>query len=139
MNTVFAKKFSKDFINSWNSHDIEKIISHYAEELEFKSPLVVKRYSDPNGTIYDREKLQEYFLIGLTNNPKLTFKFKQLLLGVNGLTLYYENARGGETAEYFESTQIIKSLSPHHAIQLYMILNVQLQPTANKFTLMFVF
>ena len=100
MDIEFATRFSEEWVESWNSHDIDKIISHYADKLEFKSPLIVERYSDPDGTIYEREKLREYFLIGLNNNPSLAFKFKQVLLGVNGLTLYYENARGGETAEY---------------------------------------
>jgi len=114
MDIEFAKKFADEWVESWNSHDIEKIISHYAEQLEFKSPLVVERYSDPDGIIYDREKLKEYFLIGLTNNPSLSFKLNRVLLGVNCLTLYYQNARGGETAELFEfnkSHKVIKSVS----------------------------
>ncbi len=114
MDIEFAKKFSEEWIAAWNCHDIEKIISHYAAELEFKSPLIVARYDDPDGTIYSREKLREYFLIGLTNNPALVFKLKQLLLGVNSLTLYYQNARGGETAECFEFNQnnkVIRSVS----------------------------
>ena len=114
MDIEFAKNFADEWIDSWNSHDIDKIISHYEEELEFKSPLIVERYSDPDGTIYTREKLKEYFLIGLTNNPSLTFTLKKILLGVSCLTLYYQNARGGETAELFEFNQnkkVIKSVS----------------------------
>jgi hypothetical protein len=114
MDLEFATRFSEEWVNSWNSHDIDKIISHYSEKLEFKSPLIVDRYSDPDGTIYDREKLREYFLIGLTNNPALAFKLKQVFLGVNGLTLHYENARGGETVEYFEfnsENEVIRSVS----------------------------
>jgi hypothetical protein len=114
MDLEFATRFAEEWIESWNSHDIEKIISHYADKLKFKSPLIVERYADPDGTIYDREKLQEYFLIGLSNNPSLAFKLKKVLLGVNGLTLYYENARGGETAEYFEfneDNKVIRSVS----------------------------
>jgi len=114
MDIEFAKDFANDWIESWNSHDIEKIISHYEEELEFKSPLIVERYSDPDGIIYTREKLKEYFLIGLTNNPSLIFELKQVLLGVNFLTLYYKNARGGETSEIFEfneNNKVIKSVS----------------------------
>jgi len=110
----FANNFSSEWIESWNSHDIESIISHYAQALEFKSPLIVERYSDPTGTIATREKLKEYFLIGLNNNPSLAFKLKQTLLGVDGVTLYYENARGGTTAEYFEfnsEAEVIKSVS----------------------------
>ena len=114
MDIEFAKSFADEWIDSWNSHDIDKIVSHYEEELEFKSPLIVERYSDPDGTIYTREKLKEYFLIGLTNNPSLTFTLKKILLGVSCLTLYYQNARGGETAELFEFNQnkkVIKSVS----------------------------
>ena len=110
----FANSFSNEWIEAWNSHDINRIILHYAEQLEFKSPLIVERYSDPTGTITKREKLQEYFLIGLNKSPALTFKLKQTLLGVDGLTLYYENARSGVTAEYFEfnnDEKIIKTVS----------------------------
>ena len=114
MDIEFARMFSEEWVESWNSHDIEKIISHYADKLEFKSPLIVERYSDPDGTIYNREKLREYFLIGLNKNPSLRFKLKRVFLGINGLTLYYENARGGETAEYFEfngENKVIRSVS----------------------------
>jgi hypothetical protein len=114
MDSEFAARFAEEWVESWNSHDIDKIISHYADELEFKSPLIVERYSDPHGTIHNREKLREYFLIGLSNNPSLVFKLKKVFLGVNGLTLYYENARGGETAEYFEfnaENKVIRSVS----------------------------
>jgi hypothetical protein len=101
-------------MSSSSEQELEKIISHYAEQLEFKSPLVVERYSDPDGIIYDREKLKEYFLIGLTNNPALSFKLNRVLLGVNCLTLYYQNARGGETADLFEfdkNNKVIRSVS----------------------------
>ena len=114
MDVEFANKFASEWIDAWNSHEIDEIISHYAELLEFKSPLVVERYSDPAGIIHDREKLKEYFLIGLTNNPSLTFNLNRVLLGVNCLTLYYKNARGGETAELFEfdeNHKVIRSVS----------------------------
>jgi len=114
LNIELAKKFSEEWVSAWNSHDIDRIISHYSENLEFKSPLIVERYSEPSGTIFTRKKLREYFLIGLTNNPPLKFTLKQMLLGVNGITLYYENARGGNTAEYFEfnhENKVVRSVS----------------------------
>jgi len=110
----FSEQFAQEWIDAWNSHDIDQIISHYAEALEFKSPLIVERYNDPAGTIYQREKLKEYFLIGLTKNPSLSFKLVEVLTGVDGLTLYYQNARGGLTAEYFEFNQqqeVVKCVS----------------------------
>ncbi len=110
----FANKFSNEWIESWNSHDIDRIISHYADKLKFKSPLIVERYSDPTGTITSNEKLKEYFLIGLTKNPSLSFRLKQTLVGVDGITLYYDNARGGQSAEYFvfnSEGKVIESVS----------------------------
>jgi hypothetical protein len=108
MDIEFAKTFANHWIASWNAHDIDKIISHYAQQLEYTSPLIVERFSDPDGTIFSRDKLKEYFQIGLMKNPQLRFEFSQLLLGVKGLTLYYKNARGGRTAEYFEFNSDMK-------------------------------
>ena len=99
---TFAETFTNEWISAWNTHDLDRIISHYASELEFKSPLIVERYNDPTGTITTRDKLKEYFNIGLTNNTALHFELIDLTIGVDGITLYYKNARGGQTAEYFE-------------------------------------
>ncbi len=114
MERRFAEEFTKEWLESWNTHDLDRIISHYDSDLEFKSPLIVERYSDPTGTITSRERLREYFGIGLSNNPKLKFRLIDMALGVNGLTLYYKNARGGKTAEYFEFNsqgKVIRSFS----------------------------
>jgi len=97
-----AKDFAHDWIAAWNAHDLDRIVGHYAQEIEFVSPLIVERLGDASGTIHNRDALREYFGIGLNNNPALRFAFKQVLMGVRGFTLIYENARGGQTAEYFE-------------------------------------
>ena len=109
-----AKEFANDWIEAWNSHDLERILDHYEEELEFKSPLILERYPNSTGTISSRGKLKEYFSIGLANNPTLHFKLLDILIGVNGITLYYENARGGRTAELFEFSEngkVVRSTS----------------------------
>ncbi len=96
------EQFAQHWIESWNNHNLEQIISHYATELEFISPLIVERFNKPDGTITDREELQDYFKIGLETYPNLHFELEQILYSVMGFTLYYKNARGGKTAEYFE-------------------------------------
>jgi hypothetical protein len=114
MNLDFANAFIDDWLDSWNSHDLDRIISHYEEALEFKSPLIVERYNDPTGTISSREKLREYFQIGLTKNPQLRFELVDVMLGVNELIIYYKNARGGRTSELFEFNdkgKVVKSVS----------------------------
>ena len=102
VNEKDALQFAHEWVAAWNSHDLDRIISHYAEELEFISPLIVQRFNDPDGTIRSRDALRKYFAIGLDKNPNLHFTFLQILTSVKGFTLLYENARGGQTAEYFE-------------------------------------
>ena len=95
-------QFARHWIEAWNKHDLEEIISHYADNLTFISPLIVERFDRPNGTIKSREELKTYFKMGLDSNPNLHFELVQILYSVKGFTLYYNNARGGKTAEYFE-------------------------------------
>ena len=108
-----ASEFAQHWIGSWNSHNLEEILEHYAEDLEFTSPLVKERFPDQNGTISNKGKLREYFSIGLKTNPSLSFNLLEVLVGVNELILYYENARGGRTAETFRFNDIGKIVEVH--------------------------
>ena len=96
------QKFTQGWIESWNNHDLDSIISHYADELTFISPLIVERLNRESGTITDRNELRRYFNTGLESNPNLHFELEKILYSVNGFTMYYKNALGGKTAEYFE-------------------------------------
>jgi len=102
MDKDVAQNFAHEWIAAWNSHDLENILSHYADEIEYVSPLVVERFSDATGTNTTKERLGEYVAKGLAANPELRFELIQILLGVRGFVLYYKNARDGHSAEYFE-------------------------------------
>ena len=49
----FARRFAEDWIASWNSHDLARILSHYTEDFEMSSPIgassLVIRYRGPRG------------------------------------------------------------------------------------------
>ena len=98
-----VEQFARHWIESWNNHELEQIISHYAEKLTFISPLIVERFNRPNGTISDREELKTYFKIGLETNPNLRFELEQILYSVKGFTLFYKNARGGKNRRIFRT------------------------------------
>ena len=94
--------YAREWIAAWNSHDLDRIMSHYAEGLEFTSPLILQRCPDLNGTIQDLETLRAYFSVGLQKGSTLAFELLEVLRGVNGFCMYYANGRGGHTAEYVE-------------------------------------
>ena len=38
-NKIDVLKFTNEWISSWNSHDLEDILSHYSEDVEITSPM----------------------------------------------------------------------------------------------------
>jgi ketosteroid isomerase-like protein len=42
VNTQKAYQLALDWIEGWNRHDLDAILSHYADDVEFTSPFVVK-------------------------------------------------------------------------------------------------
>lgn len=37
----FAERFAKDWVDAWNRHDLEAVLSHYADDFEMSSPYIV--------------------------------------------------------------------------------------------------
>jgi len=96
---VNVDEFAKDWIGAWNSHQIEAILAHYAEEVEFTSPFIVRLLNQPSGTIHGLADLRTYFLKGLSAYPDLRFELIKVLEGVNSVTLYYHSVKNLMSAE----------------------------------------
>ncbi|HEU5408805.1 MAG TPA: nuclear transport factor 2 family protein [Nitrospira sp.] len=86
-------------MESCNSHDLDRIIGHYSEQIEFVSPFVVKLLNDPAGTIRGKEALRDYFSKGLAQYPDLTFHLHKVFPGVRSVTVYYESVNNLMAAE----------------------------------------
>ena len=94
--------FANEWVSAWNSHNIDRIMSHYAEEIEFHSPLIVKLNINPEGTIKNKTDLKEYFLKGLTAYPGLHFNLHKVLSGKDSVVLYYESINQTMSAEFMQ-------------------------------------
>jgi len=93
-------------------------MAHYAEALEFVSPLVAKRLNRPDGTIRDRRELREYFSQSLGPGSVLRFDLQTVLLGVSGFTTLYTNHRAQNVAEtvFPDAQGLIRRAYIHHAV-----------------------
>jgi ketosteroid isomerase-like protein len=94
--TEFANEFSENWTKDWNSHNLEKILSHYSDDFTIESPLALKRLPETNGIVIGKENVRKYWAIGLESNPNLHFKIIDLLIGVNSITIYYSNITTGK-------------------------------------------
>lgn len=40
MDKAFARQFTADWIESWNAHDLDRVLSHYADDFKMSSPVI---------------------------------------------------------------------------------------------------
>ncbi|MGD0274614.1 MAG: nuclear transport factor 2 family protein [Syntrophales bacterium] len=90
----FAEHFANDWIESWNSHDLDRILSHYSDQFEMSSPAIIKIAGEPSGMLRGKEVVGAYWAKALQLNPDLRFELISTLIGINSITLYYRGARG---------------------------------------------
>ena len=75
MDVQEREAFVKAWLNGWNERDLERIISHYADDVEFQSPFAVHLLGEAWRTITGKENLTHYFERVLTAVPgKIEFE-----------------------------------------------------------------
>ncbi|MHB8427936.1 MAG: nuclear transport factor 2 family protein [Acidiferrobacterales bacterium] len=97
---AFADHFAAEWIESWNGHDLDRILSHYTDDFEMSSPIIIKVAGEPSGTLKGKKAVGTYWANALRLNSNLHFELVTTLVGVNSITLYYNGVRG-PSAEVF--------------------------------------
>lgn len=95
-------EFARQWVQAWNSHDLEQILSHYAEEIVLISPVAARLLDNPGGTVRGISALRSYFMKGLEHYPDLRFELVDVMWGLNSVVLYYVNQRGTKSGEFME-------------------------------------
>lgn len=94
MGKDFADRFAKEWVEAWNSHDLERILEHCEDDFEMTSPLIIKVAGEPSGTQRGKTAVGAYWAKALKMIPDLHFELVNVLIGVNSVTLYYKGHRG---------------------------------------------
>jgi hypothetical protein len=118
MDKTFAENFAADWIAAWNAHDLERILSHYADDFEMSSPVIVQVAGEPSGTLRGKDAVGAYWEKALGLIPDLQFELLSVLAGVNSITLYYKGARGRLAAEVFHfgpGNRVVRAFA-HYAV-----------------------
>jgi ketosteroid isomerase-like protein len=94
--------FATSWVNGWNQRDLEAVLSHYADDVEFQSPLAAKLLSEPTGTVRGKQNLRDYFGKALAAFPgDLQIVLLGTYRGVNGRVVHFE-AKGRKAVEVME-------------------------------------
>ena len=95
-----AFAFTRQWVDAWNEHDLDKILSHYTDDFVMESPLALKRMPETGGVVKGKEAVRAYWKMGLELIPDLFFEVHEVLVGINGITICYLNrSTGKKTAE----------------------------------------
>ena len=82
MDSQQANRFADHWIASWNSHDLDAIMSHYEDDFTMTSPVIIDVMGERSGTLKGKEVVREYWANALAKYPQLFFEKQQVLLGV---------------------------------------------------------
>jgi hypothetical protein len=88
---AWAEEFAREWIAAWNAHDLDRILSHYAEDFEMTSPLIVRRLGLADGRLKGKEAVRSYWGQGLAATSNLQFRLLDVAVGVNAIAIRYES------------------------------------------------
>jgi ketosteroid isomerase-like protein len=98
-----AEAFARSWLDAFNAHDLDAILSHYAEDVEHASPTVARLLGEPSGVVRGKPALRAYFAKALASaGPGLRFDLTRLYVGAHGVTLLYDRSGGKLVAETFQ-------------------------------------
>ena len=87
-----ALGFATEWIAAWNSHDLNRVLSHYSEDFEMSSPFIAKMCNEPSGKLKGRNNVGEYWRKSLEKMPDLKFELLDVFAGASSMTIYYKSA-----------------------------------------------
>ena len=95
IDAMFAEEFAKDWVSAWNGKDLLKILSHYSEDVEFTSPMIMQSGIDPQGRVVGKLELGAYWGAALAIYPDLHFDLENVVVGVDSIAILYKTNAGG--------------------------------------------
>lgn len=119
IDSAWAHEFAREWIAAWNSHDLERILSHYTEDFEMSSPLIIERMQEPSGKLKGREQVGPYWQKGLVAMPPLKFELLDVFVSVDSIVIYYRSIHRKMVCEalFFNGQrQVVRSVAHYGGV-----------------------
>jgi ketosteroid isomerase-like protein len=99
MDNERARTWAEQWIDEWNRHDVEAVLAHFADDVEFSSPLVVQVMGHADGIVRGKDELRTYWSTALASRPDLRFELLDVHVGAGCLAVHYRNQAGRVATE----------------------------------------
>jgi hypothetical protein len=117
MNLEEAKRFAEHWVTSWNSHDIDAVLTHYTDDFYMTTPMIQRVLGIESGTLKGKTAVGDYWRAGLKNMPDLNFSIIEVTCGVNSVSIYYNAVMGKRAIETFfinDKGKVFKALAAYN-------------------------
>jgi hypothetical protein len=112
----FADEFCRKWIDAWNAHDLQRILTHYSDDFEMTSPLIAQVIDEKSGRLKGKPAIEAYWRTALALVPDLHFTPRTCFIGVDSLVIQYESSLGRQAAEtfVFNAQRLVSRASAHY-------------------------
>jgi ketosteroid isomerase-like protein len=111
-----AEEFAEEWLAAWNSHDLERILSHYEDDFEMSSPVIIQTMGEASGKLKGKEHISRYWRKALDRYPELHFDMLHVLLGSESVTILYKGVRGlSAEVFHFSASGKVASAYAHYS------------------------
>lgn len=112
-----AKKFAKEWINSWNSHNLDDIMKHYANDIEITTPMIKLAAGIESGSLQGKEQVRAYCKRALSKIIDLHFELVDVTSGVDSVVLYYKSVINKMAIEvmFFDQNGLVNKMITHYS------------------------
>ncbi|MEP5151691.1 nuclear transport factor 2 family protein [Planktotalea sp.] len=107
--------FAKSWEEGWNSHDLDRILLHYRDDICFRSRKAQALVG--SGELNGKAALRDYWAKALERQPELKFDVQDVFEGHNMMVITYRNHHDVLAAEtlYFDGDGMVYRASACHA------------------------
>jgi hypothetical protein len=111
-----ALRFAEDWIASWNSHDLERVLSHYTEDFEMASPVIEQLMGEPSGVLKGKASVRAYWAKALARLPDLHFELLKVFVGARSIVIHYRGPKGlGAEVFWFNADGKVDRAAAHYS------------------------
>lgn len=98
-----ARRFAKEWADAWNTRDVERVLSHFADRVAFTSPTALAVAG--TGTVRGKEALRSYWNAALSRIESLGFTLDRVVWDpeTRELAIVYRSEINGRTRHVSEN------------------------------------
>ncbi len=115
-----AQAFAKDWVESWNTHDLDRILSHYSDDFEITTPLIKTFLGIDTGTLQGKQNIKEYWASALKKLPHMHLELIDVVISIESIALYYKTVMDKMAIEvmFFDSSGKVNKAIAHYTLDL---------------------